>query len=157
MSFAYTDYLMNNLMLPLFALVFIAVPLVRFLSRIFANVFRGENVYLGSLGTTLILIALILIAAVLIYMLFNGGIYLIFEHGNDAVTAEGTIEEIQKLNALQGVRYASNGETTFGYEFTVDGITCVGMAVGSFQEGDEVTITYLPKSGFLLEIQPANS
>ena len=38
-------------------------------------------------------------------------------------------------------------------EYTVDGVTLTGMAKGTLEPGDEVVVTYLPKSGFVLSIE----
>lgn len=153
MTFAYQDYLFNSLLLPVFALVFLAVPVFQMIGRIIAQLVRGERAAFGDYRGVILFVLLILLGVLLVSSLFQGGIHLIYERADDAVTVSGTIEEIHKRSALSGTRYTSHGETSSGYDYTVNGVTCTGMALGTLEVGDEVTVTYMPKSGFVLAIE----
>lgn len=153
MTFAYQDYLFNNLLIPVLAVVFICIPLFQMVGRVIRQLVHGERPEFGDAKSKLLLILMVVILVIIISTLFRGSIHLIYERPGDAVTIEGTIENIDKLSSFEGVRYTSNGETTFGYQYTVDGTVCTGMALGSLEVGDEVTVTYLPNSGYVLEIQ----
>lgn len=153
MTFAYQDYLFSNLLLPVFALVFISVPVFQMIGRIIRQLIRGERAAFGDYRGVILFVLLILLAAILVSSLLHGGIHLIYERADDAVTVTGTIEDIQKRSALSGTRYTAYGESGSGYDYTIDGITCTGMAIGTLEAGDEVTVTYLPKSGFVLSIE----
>lgn len=39
-----------------------------------------------------------------------------------------------------------------GYEFTINGIQCTAPVKGSLKVGNYVSVTYLPKSGYILYI-----
>lgn len=156
MTFAYSEYLINNLLLPIFALAFIAVPVFKALFRLLGQLVRKESVDFGDSKAVLLLIALIVVAVILGNILFHGGIHLIYERAASAVTTQGTIEEIQACSILESPKYTAGGESSNGYEITIDGTTCRTMALGSLEVGDEVTVTYMPKSGFVLTIEEVN-
>ena len=152
MTFAYWEYFMYNLMLPVFCLLFIGVPVVRMIERILRLFARGQRGAFGDTRGLIIFVLLIVIAVILVNSLFQGGIHLIYERPKAAVTVEGTLESIEKVSPLSGARYMVEGESSFGYTYTIDGVECTGMAVGDLKVGDEVAATYLPKSGFVLSI-----
>lgn len=152
MTFAYSSYLLNNLILPIFGLAFIAIPMFKFISNIIMAKLKGESVSLGDTRMVILPILLALLAVILAGILFRGGVHLIYERADDAVTIQGTIEEIDTCSIVEGPQYTVNGERSNGYEITVDGVTCTSMALGTLEVGDEVTVTYMPNSGFILSI-----
>lgn len=156
MVFAYSEYLFNNLMLPVFALVFIAVPVFRMVGRIIGQLVRKEAVEFGDSKVVLLFILLIVVAAILCNILLHGGIHLILERPGSAVTTQGTIEEINACGILESPKYTFSGENSNGYKITIGDVTCTSMALGSLEVGDEVTVTYMPKSGFVLSIEEVN-
>ena len=98
--------------------------------------------------------AMVLVGAMLAANLVTGGgLHLITERQKDAVTVEGTLELVEPHSIWTGIRYTSNGESSSGYKYVVNGQTLTGMARGTLEAGDEVTVTYLPKSGFVLSIE----
>lgn len=153
MTFAYSEYLIHNLMLPVFAILFAAVPLVRGVSRLLSQAAHGEKVGFGDYRMWILLVLLVVVIIILGHLLLSGGgLHLIYERPGDTVTVEGTIEDIRARGALESPRYAVSGENSYGYEFTVGDVTCVGMARGSLEVGDTVTVTYLPHSALVLAI-----
>lgn len=156
MIFSYWDYFVSNLMLPVFALAFIAVPVFNMVRRVLLQVANGEPIDMGGAKMVILFVLLIAIAVILANFIFHGGIQLVFDRPSKAVTVEGTIQDIDALNALEGVRYSSNDEMSYGYTYTIDGVTCTGMAKGTLEVGDAVIATYLPKSGFVLSIDELN-
>lgn len=157
MTFAYSEYLINNLVLPLFALAFIAVPVGRMIISVIGHAVRGEGVNFGDAKTVLLLILMIVVAVILCNILISGhGYCLIGERASDAVTAEGTIEQIQPLSIFSSPKYTASGESSNGYAITIDGTTCTSMALGTLEVGDQVTVTYMPNSGYILSIQEMN-
>lgn len=157
MTFSYFDYLISNLVLPVFALAFIAFPVCRLVIQVIRQVKNSESVSFGEASTVLVFILMLVVAVILGNILFrSGGFYLITERPGDAVTTQGTIEEIQPLGIFESPKYMSNGESSNGYAITIDGISCTTMAQGMLEVGDEVAVTYLPNSGFVLSIEAAN-
>lgn len=153
MSFAYWEYFMYNLMLPVFCLVFIGFPTVKLIERALRMYAAGRRGVFKDKTGLLFFIIMIVVAVVMVNSLLQGGIHLIYERSDDAVTVEGTLESIEKVSPLSGARYMVGNESSFGYTYTIDGVECTGMALGTLEEGDQVTATYLPKSGFVLSIE----
>lgn len=90
--------------------------------------------------------------------LLHGGIYLLWEKESDAVGMQGKITEITELDNYSLPRiecdYYENlkyGDPK-GYEFTINSIQCTAPVKGSLKVGDYVSVTYLPKSGYVLYI-----
>ena len=152
MVLAYHDYLFNNLIFPILALAFVAVPVFKMFARIARQLVNHESPFLGDSASVVLFIALLLVGAIMIATLFNGGIHLIYERPDDAVTVEGTIEDIQSCSILTSPKYFTTAENANGYKLTVGDTTCVIHSIGTLEVGQQVTVTYLPKSGFVLEI-----
>lgn len=151
MTFSYSDYLFNNLLLPVVGLVFLAVLVVMPLAR------RGLREVFASRQLTAMLLVLLVLAVVLVLTLTqSGGLGLIGQGPGDAVTTEGTITEIRRGNPFLSPRYSAYGETGSGYQVTLENgeeaVTVTIMARGVLQLGDRVSVRWLPKSGLALSI-----
>jgi len=90
--------------------------------------------------------------------LSHGGIYLLWERESDAVGMQGKITEITELSQYSLPRIECDyyedlkyGDPK-GYEFTINGIQCIAPVKGSLKVGNYVSVTYLPKSGYILYI-----
>jgi predicted PurR-regulated permease PerM len=154
MSFGYWDYFMTNLALPVFALAFIAVPTFRLVMRLVEQFATGRSrVNWDAQSLVIFLVMLLVGGLIVVNLITSGGIHLITERPKAAVTVEGTLESVKANSVWSGVRYSANGESSSGYKYTVDGVTLTGMAKGTLEPGDEVVVTYLPKSGFVLSIE----
>ena len=154
MAFGYWEYVMYNLMLPVFALVFIAVPTFRLVMRLLEQYATGRQRVKWDGHSVLFFVIMVAVAVMLVANLITGGgIHLIYERPKAAVTVEATLEAVESKSVFSGIRYSAYGESSSGYEFTVDGQTLTGMAKGTLEAGDEVTVTYLPKSGYVLSIE----
>lgn len=157
MTFPYFDYFFSNLVFPLLALVFVAVPVFKMLGRVLRQIANHEPVYFGDASSTVLFVCLLLVGAILIATLFNGGIHLIYERPDDAITVQGTIGDIQPCSILTSPKYFTTSENSNGYKLTVGDITCVIHSRGTLEVGDQVTVTYMPNSGFALEVIETNS
>ena len=154
MAFGYWDYLTNNLLLPVFGLVFIAVPVVRLVIRLLEQYATGRSRVNWDGRAIFLFVAMLLVGVMLAgNLVTGGGLHLITERPKDAVTVEGTLELVEPYSIWTGIRYTSNGESSSGYKYVVNGQTLTGMARGTLEAGDEVSVTYLPKSGFVLSIE----
>lgn len=154
MTFAYHEYLLNALMMPLFALAFVLAAIFFSLKPEIKNYFTTKEIewsHLGrKLGLNIILLAMVVLMCVI---LSHGGFSLITERPKDAMTVTGTIEQIEARSSFESMKFWSDYGESYGIEFTVDEITCVAMAQGDLEVGDQVTVTYMPKSGFVLSIE----
>ena len=154
MAFGYWDYLMYNLALPVFCLVFIAVPVFRLVMRLLEQYATGRQRVRWDGQSIVFFVAMILVAVLLgRNLVAGGGIHLVYERPKAAVTLEGSVETVKANSIWTGVRYTAYGESSSGYTYTIDGKELTGMAKGTLEPGDEVTVTYLPKSGFVLSIE----
>lgn len=156
MTFAYSEYLFNNLVLPVFALVFIAVPVFKLLFRLIGQLVRGESLDFGDSKAVLLFVLMIAIAVILCNILLHGGIHLIYERADDSVTVQGTIEDVQPCSIFSSPKYNTNKENSNGYLLTIGNVTCTSMALGDLEVGDMVSVVYMPKSGFVLSIEEIN-
>ena len=154
MTFTYWEYLFSNLILPVFGLVFIAVPTVRLVMRLLEQYATGKQRTNWD-GQSIAFFVAMLVVAVLLgkNLITGGGIHLVYERPKAAVTVEGTLEQVKSNSIWSGLRYTAYGENSSGYEYTINGQTLKGMAKGTLEAGDDVTVTYLPKSGFVLSIE----
>lgn len=89
--------------------------------------------------------------------IIHGGIYLTNEKERDAITCDGRITQINKLDIfefpeLETETDSSLDNITNGVQFIVDEMACVAITKGPFEVGDAVTVTYLPKSRYVLAI-----
>ena len=154
MTFVFWEYVMYNLMLPLFGIVFIAVPVVRLAMRVLEQYATGRRRVNWDGQTVMFFVVMVLVAGILAVNLFTSGSWhLAHEWPKAAVTEEGTLETVTANSVWSGNRYNYNGESSYGYTYTINGRTLKGMAKGTLEPGDEVTVTYLPKSGYVLSIE----
>ena len=154
MAFGYWEYFIYNLMLPVFGLVFIAVPTFRLVMRLLEQYATGRQRVNWDGHSILFFVVMVVVAVMLVKTLITGGgIHLIYERPKAAMTVETTLEAVEPKSIWSGIRYSAYGESSSGYEYTLDGQTLTGMAKGTLEAGDEVTVTYLPKSGFVLSIE----
>ena len=154
MDFAYWEYFIYNLMLPVFGIAFVAVPTFRLVMRLLEQYATGRQRVKWDGQSVVFFVLMVVIGAVLIVNLItSGSFHLIYERPKAAVTVEGTLETVKAGSVWSGIRYTYDGESTYGYTYTVDGVELKGMAKGTLEAGEEVTVTYLPKSGYVLSIE----
>ena len=154
MTFAYWEYFAYNLMLPIFGIVFIAVPTVRLVMRLLEQRATGKRRVNWDGQSVAFFVLMLVVAGILAVNLVTSGSYhLIYERPKAAVTVEGTLDTVKANSVWSGIRYSSNGESSNGCVYTIDGLTLKGMAKGTLEAGDEVAVTYLPRSGYVLSIE----
>ena len=154
MAFSYWEYFIYNLMLPVFGIAFIAVPTFRLVMRLLEQYSTGRQRVKWDGQSIVFFVLMVAIGVILVVNLFtSGSIHLIYERPKAAVTVEGTLETVEAGSVWSGNRYTYNKESTYGYKYTVDGVVMKGMAKGTLEPGEEVIVTYLPKSGYVLSIE----
>ena len=86
--------------------------------------------------------------------LFYGGIYLISETENDANTITGEIENITELSrfVFPHLKTGFDSGRSIGVCVTIDEQKYTFVTKGDLEIGDTVTIKYLPKSRYILDI-----
>lgn len=83
----------------------------------------------------------------------NGGIYLIEEKEDDAISKTGIIENIvEPSERFPQFKGYYEGKYKYGADITISGEVYLAIDSGNFELGDRVTITYLPKSRVILSI-----
>ena len=159
MYFDYAGYVRECLNFPLANLIFFDVLSTLVAIIVWIKMKRTLRTFPGI--RLLILIAVLSTidhTCMLIGQLSHGGIYLLREKESDAVEMKGEITEITGLNDYslpiiecdyyENMKYGDPN----GYEFTINGIQCTAPVKGSLKLGDYVSVTYLPKSGYILYI-----
>ena len=103
MTFAYTEYLMYNLMMPVFGLLFIGVPTVKMIERLLRTFAKGQRGAFGDTRGMIIFVIMLVIAVILVNSLMQGGIHLIYERPTAAVTALTTVLGVVPMAVGNGV------------------------------------------------------
>ena len=159
MVFSYNDYYFNCLALPLFVLLFASVALIP------GMVISLKEMITKGISTGRVSSFLFFLFILLFFIrlnggrLINGGMYLFLEKAEAAITAEGTIEEITLLNQFsfpnisEYDKYESRtSPNIYGYKIVVNNIVLKAPAIGALMSGDHVSVTFLPKSRYVLSI-----
>ncbi len=158
MYFDYAGYVRECLNIPLEDLI--SIILGTLAAIIFGISMRRTLRTLPGIRLIILIVVLGTIESMcmVIGQLSYGGIYLLREKESDAVEMQGEITEITGLNCYSlpiiECDYYDNptyGDPT-GYEFTINGIQCTAPVKGSLKVGNYVSVTYLPKSGYILYI-----
>ena len=150
--FQFSTYFQGCLILPaiflLFACIILVSAIVHYGKQVKAQNTNGKN--------TVSFLVAILIFGFLIGLngsrIAHGGMYLINEREQDAMTCVGEITQIRAMNRFEFPELSSEGNTTNGVELTVNGMKYTVILKGSFEVGDTVRITYLPRSRYVLSI-----
>ena len=158
MYFDYAGYVRECLNIPLNHLIFIILGT---LAAIIVGISMRRTLRtLPGIRLIILIVVLGTIESMCLFIgqLSHGGIYLLREKESDAVEMQGEITEITGLNCYSlpiiECDYYDNptyGDPT-GYEFTINGIQCTAPVKGSLKVGNYVSVTYLPKSGYILYI-----
>ena len=97
-------------------------------------------------------------------ILLNGGIYLFKENETVSVTVEGIVEEITPYSQFSFyslpniIKYHNEygterlSDVIHGCRIVVDNTVLKAPEKGTLSPGDRVTVTFLPKSGYILSI-----
>lgn len=155
MHFEYTDYVMGCMVLPicviLFAVTFFIFVLLHGLTAIKHNGFS----YRKLVHIVLALLVCCFFFILNIGRLFHGGFYLVAEREHDAVKMQGTISDINDLNrfSFPELKNVYKDGQTNGAQLIINGITCIAISSGDLEVGDFVTVTYLPRSKYILSIE----
>jgi len=153
MFFEYRDYLITTFVLPILAVI---VSIFVIVLIVYYCLFKIKII---SMENILKLIFVIVVSACLFVpccvSLANGGIYLLRERENDAEVITGTIESVcepsKRVPTYKG-DVQQTDKTVHGADIVIDGKEYLSGSCVGFKEGDCVSITYLPRSRFILSI-----
>ena len=165
MEILYIDYYHNCLILPVRILLFFSFTALRgavfYLKDIITKGLSAES---AAMFLVCFLIWLFFFRIMAGY-LYNGGIYLLREKEEASITTEGTVEEIIPFDEfsfpnIRSYHHEYGSETysnTYGCRIVVDDLILKAPDSGPLSPGDHVSVTYLPKSGFILSISKTAS
>lgn len=154
MTFEFEVYYKNICETPIFTLVMTLVVLLCALTIVLYRAIKKK----GTFKKDIVWIMIFLIINVpsfqnKIVELKSGGIYLLSETPDDAVTETGVIQFIATPSART---FHFKGTNVNGAaDITINGEIYLIEEVENFEVGDTVTITYLPKSKVILSIDYA--
>lgn len=141
MRFSYAEYCNTFLLFPVLCLLFVLPTLfssVKALMRLIADSASPE---LEELFERIFPIIIIVgLAWVSISGLTSGAALLFTENEASALEASGILSDIEKVGKYE-------------YRITVADTVYTIIDIGDYQEGDTVSITYLPNSRYVLSLQ----
>ena len=155
MIFQYSKYIRGCFFVPLLVFIFFSFYLISVLIPFFTQLKKStltpQKIQQYLVG--------FLVGAFFLTMnggrLLNGGIFLMFEKESDAIVVEGQISQINELGIFSFPELSSdygNGDSN-GVEIVINGVGYAVPVCGDLQVGDEVVLTVLPKSKYILEIR----
>ena len=154
MHLEYTQYVRGCLIIPISVSLFALSMLISTASH-FVTVMIKQK--LSSRDVINLLLAVLVCSFFLcmnVGRLLHGGIHLIYERESNAVELQGEILEIKELGRYSFPELKTEygyGETN-GVQFVIDGVECTAVTRGTLEVGDNVTVTFLPQSGYILSI-----
>ena len=105
------------------------------------------------LSVVLAVPVLLILVGINLRTLWDGGIWLLMETPEDAISNAGIVEKIEEYGSGRGHKYKTEYDgTKFGCAITIDGEKYFLMTSGELQAGDAVTFSNLPRSTYILEI-----
>ena len=155
MYFNHAGYVQECLYMPLFLLMVLLLGIV---SLAVWSIAHGKMNFRKKILLLINLLWISIFLGIATGQLSHGGIYLLEEKETDAVKMQGYISEIKEFSDFsipiiecdyyENMKYGDPN----GYEFTINGIQCTAPVKGLLKSGDYVSVTYLPKSRYILYI-----
>lgn len=149
MQFKYQEYFRVTFILPIVVIIGMLAILISASYWYWIKKAFLKNILFNAIKYSLcVLITIVCIVPNCEY-LTNGGAYLLVENETNATTGKGVIEGIREPS----VRFPEfKSHHKYGADITINGQIFFVITAGDIQEGDVVEILYLPRSGFILEI-----
>lgn len=155
MFFDFQQYYRGCCLIPLSVVIFV---LPAFLWILYQSVCGAIQHSLDStklVSVTLVICISLFFLVINVGRLVNGGWALLRETESDAITFTGRVESIEPLNVVSFPRQLecdTNNNDSYGVRMVIGGMECTVITNGSFSIGDNVLITYLPQSKFVLSM-----
>ena len=154
MNFDYNLYYRGCLIVPCVLIIFVVVVLVAamvpFIKKLFLHTVKPNDV----VKLILLLLVCVILSFGKISILANGGLQLLNESESDAIILEGEIQEVVEIGGYFFPNFGSKyDEASNGFNLTINGTKCTMPIKGEFDVGDDVRVSYLPRSGYVLSIE----
>lgn len=159
MQFEYAQYVSGCLVLPISVSLFMLPILVFAVLHLTTGIIHREISSRDVAGFLLAVLVCGFFLCMNVGRLLHGGIHLIYERESDAVEFQGNILEINELGRYSFPELESeygHGDKN-GIQILIDGVECTAIARGELAVGDNVTISYLPRSRYVLSITANNA
>ena len=158
MKFDFDVYVQGCYTVPIILVLFFSIDYIALIWNFVKKIKNKAIKIRDVLGSTFGIVIFTCFLMLSIGPLINGGIAVGHEEKSDAVRMEGSIEDIENLYTFSfpktSPEYSEREGEITGYRFWINGISCIAFEKGNLQVGDTVTVLYLPKSGYVLEIGP---
>lgn len=155
MKFDYQTYLFNDLLFPVLILLFLATGWLGILRDILSQREKKNQLQIGKWLFCVVILSFL--SSIHIRTLSSGSVWLILERPEHAEITTGILEASEQYGVMNGHKYSTDSQgTQFGCRITVNGEEYHVVTTGDLQIGDEVTVTYLPRSGYVLYIGAAD-
>lgn len=154
MHFEYTQYVRGCLIIPGFILLSTLFMCISSASNFVAVIKQQKMSSRDVINFLLALLVCAFFLCMTVGRLLDGGIHLIYERESHAVELQGEILEIKELGrySFPKLRTEYGYSETNGVQFIIDGVECTAVTRGTLKVGDNVTVAYLPQSGYILSI-----
>ena len=151
MKFEYDEYKSASLNFPIGIVLFCIMLIISMIVLYFVIGYKKDQRSLLQLYVSFA-IPILLIIPSLIYL--SSGYHLLSENEQDYIIYTGEIIEINV--PIKSPRYYYDGEAVSASIITVDDLELYFMTSGNLQIGDTITVKYLPKSTYVLEVEVVN-
>ena len=154
MSFDYNVYYRQDCIVPLCLALFAGAVLLHCLIRLVRKlrITDREKRIRECRGFFIALPFFAFLLSVNCIHLFRGGIFLLTEKEEDAVSITGVIEETFEIDFCTGSKYDTEQNSGSGEALVINGTKYYVMTYGDLKTGDTVSATVLPRSKMILEI-----
>lgn len=147
MAFKYTTYFIFLFLLPAAVLV-ITSPVVFKAVKLLFQLIRDRDFSGNEQRIFLAVLVVVLCVVPQVIYLSHGGIFLAAERADDTVELSGIVESITEPSSrFPGLR----ADSYKGADVVIDGTRCFMLTAQGLEVGDEVSVSYLPKSGVVME------
>ncbi len=154
MHFEYTQYVRGCLIIPIFVSLFALSMLISAASHFVTVIIQQKLSSRDVINLLLAVLVCVFFLCMNVGRLLHGGIHLTYERESNAVELQGEILEIKELGRYSFPELKTEygyGETN-GVQLVIDGVECTAVTRGMLEVGDNVTVTFLPQSGYILSI-----
>lgn len=149
MQFDYSKYLEANII----AIIIITINICIIIAVLknYIGLFIKRNLsHKDTLRCVCLIVLFGILTSINISKLIHGGMYVFFENEADRVQVQGKIESIEEIGYWGIQKHQYDGGS--GTQLTVNGICCRTIHDISMDVGDYVSVGYLPKSGYILDL-----
>ena len=156
-TYDYDVYFRQNCIVPLCLALFCLIFFISFLVSILKEGGKPAPPLKKAISYIPFILIPLCLMIINLFPLFRGGIHLLYEKETDQIQVSGKIEETMEIDSYTGAKYDTENNHGNGEIIVVNGEKYYLTTYGDFGVGDDVVLNVLPRSGFVLEMQRANS